>query len=116
MMLMEISPLTCSVAPFVGTDSVVIGSGAALRSSALWRQILADALGKDVCIEYEVNEATSKGVAILIGQALSNIFHSPPDNQFGAYDVTNPCVDAHSVYLSARLQQEQLYHKLDDKF
>ena len=103
--------MSFAIAPFVGSDSVVVGSGTALRSSGLWRQILADALGKDVCMEYDAAESTSKGVAILMGQELPKVFHVG-DNRFGAYDVTNPCADAHSVYLSARLQQEQLYHKL----
>lgn len=92
---------------------MVIASGTALTSSTLWRQILADCLAKDVCMEYEAKEATSKGVAILIGSVLSEI--GSGTTQLGACDIANPNPRAHAVYLKAKHNQEDLYEKVIPK-
>ena len=57
------------LAPHVPADSPVMAGGGGLQESPLWRQILADALGRPVHLT-NIDEVTSRGAAILAFQAL----------------------------------------------
>ncbi|CAK4093588.1 unnamed protein product [Aphanomyces euteiches] len=46
---------------YVSSDAIVVASGTALSSSSLWRQIIADVLGRAVWIETDAVELTSRG-------------------------------------------------------
>lgn len=84
--------------------------GAALTSSTLWRQIIADTLGKDLYMEHGNVEATSKGVAYVIGKALNKF--EPINEQLGLCSVTKSNHDAKKVYDEARKMQEHVYDQL----
>ena len=49
-----------AVFPFADPQAVVVASGGALEDNALWRQILADALGRPLVMEAASGDATAK--------------------------------------------------------
>ncbi|OQR94669.1 chitin synthase (Chitin-UDP-GlcNac-transferase) [Thraustotheca clavata] len=102
------------LSPYASNDATIVASGTALTASAIWRQIIADAIGRRVSLEVDAVETTSRGVAMYIG-ALNGLgsIKQPPALSSSTVDAT-PVLQAHSVYLSARQEQEDLYHKLYD--
>jgi gluconokinase len=53
------------------TPPLVIVSGNALESNAMWRQMVADSSGLQVVLDLETREGTSRGVARLVAVALA---------------------------------------------
>ncbi|CAI5712377.1 unnamed protein product [Peronospora destructor] len=96
-------------------DATIIVSGTALTSSQIWRQIIADSLGKNLILEAGAIETTSRGLAVLIGTYLG--FHSLEESGSFSEETTqleysHPDAATHAVYLEARHEQESLYRKL----
>jgi gluconokinase len=91
---------------------MVVASGTALTSSPLWRQILADCMGRKLIMEESAVESSARGVAIFVGVALG--LHTFEDmGEFQATMLSSiPQVTAHAAYLEARHKQESLYRKL----
>jgi gluconokinase len=54
---------------FVDEDAVVLASGTALKSNPVWKQMMADALGKPLVVENS-NEDTSRGVTVMVVKSL----------------------------------------------
>lgn len=57
------------LAPHATLDAQVVASGTALTNSPAWRQMISDALGRELLIE-SVPEATSRGVAVMACRAV----------------------------------------------
>ena len=93
--------------PHLAPDSVIVASGGALQVSALWRQILADVLQTPMHL-VNVDEATSRGAAVLALQALDlpqpplppTVHTAIPDRQAGIR------------YEEALRRQEELYERV----
>ncbi len=93
--------------PYLAPDSEIVASGGALQENGLWRQILADVLQTPVHL-VDVDEATSRGAAILALQALNlpqpplppTIHTAMPDKQAG------------KRYEAATRRQEELYRRV----
>lgn len=98
---------------------MVVASGTALTASPMWRQMLADAMGKDLVMEKDVVETTSRGVAMFLGSYLglhtlqeAAAFPSPTSDGRQPLLVSRPDAVAHAAHLEARHAQEFLYRKL----
>ncbi|KAF4032747.1 FGGY family of carbohydrate kinases C-terminal domain [Phytophthora infestans] len=96
-------------------DVTVVVSGTALTSSPVWRQMIADCLGKKLIYEASAIETTSRGLAVLIGTFLG--LHTLKESGSFPVGTTNleysePDATAHAAYLEARYEQESLYRKL----
>ncbi|KAG3009804.1 hypothetical protein JG687_00001472 [Phytophthora cactorum] len=96
-------------------DAMVVVSGTALTSSRVWRQMIADCLGKKLILEASAIETTSRGLAVLIGTYLG--LHTLKESgSFPAgtthLEYSQPDATAHAAYLEARHEQESLYRKL----
>ncbi|MDQ1469920.1 MAG: gluconokinase [Bryobacterales bacterium] len=91
-----------------GAPREVIGSGGALLHSAVWTQIMADALGHPVrmCLEHE---ATSRGAALLALERMGAIT-AMPGAAMGATIEADP--QKKDIYLAALAAQRQLYKRL----
>ncbi len=90
-------------------NAPILAGGAALRNSALWTQILADALGRPIT-RLAVTEVSARGAALLAwerlgGPALASA-RAPERDHF------RPRRAAISVYARARQRQSRLYHLL----
>ena len=48
----------------------IVASGNALERNALWRQMLADCSGREVLVDADAVEGTSRGVALLVSRSL----------------------------------------------
>lgn len=96
-------------------DATVVVSGTALTSSRVWRQMIADCLGKKLVLEASATETTSRGLAVLIGSYLG--LHSLKESgsfpeQTTQLEYSLPDASAHAAYLEARHEQESLYRKV----
>ncbi|RMX65855.1 hypothetical protein DD238_002778 [Peronospora effusa] len=96
-------------------NATVVASGTALTSSQIWRQMIADSLGKKLILEASAIETTSRGLAVLIGTYLG--LHSLEESgSFSEgtthFEYSHPDAAAHAMYLEARHEQESLYRKL----
>lgn len=108
-----------SLATHADPNAVVVASGTALTASRVWRQMLADAMGKELILETGANETTSRGIAVFLGSYLglhslqdAAAFPSKDKNQHNQLAISTPDVAAHAAYLEARHEQEFLYRKL----
>ncbi len=93
--------------PHLAPGSEIVASGGALQENALWRQILADVLQTPVRF-VDVDEATSRGAAILALQALGLPQPPPPPTVHSA--IPNP--EAGPLYGRALARQEELYRQV----
>ena len=93
--------------PLLAPASEVVASGGALQDNPLWRQILADVLQTPVHL-VNVDEATSRGAAILALQAMN--LPQPPDPPTVHTSLPDP--DAGPVYARALKRQQELYARL----
>ena len=93
--------------PHLAPGSEIVASGGALQDNALWRQILADVLETPVHL-VNVDEATSRGAAILALQALNLPLPPPPPTVQTAL----PNREAGLRYQIALRRQERLYAQL----
>jgi gluconokinase len=58
-------------------DSIqIVTSGKALEVNHVWRQMMADCTGLNVVLDEDVQESTSRGVALLMATSLSNAHQS----------------------------------------
>lgn len=97
------------LSPFLAPDTEIYASGGALHSAPLWRQILADVLQRPVHLT-EIDEATSRGVALLAAQALGladEELPAPPIAHTAYPDAT-----AWRAYNAAIARQQDLYGKI----
>ena len=90
--------------PQLAPGSEIVASGGALQENAVWRQILADVLGTPVHL-VNVDEATSRGAAILALQALDLPLPPLPPTVHTAA----PDQEAGPRYEEALRRQERLY-------
>jgi gluconokinase len=90
-------------------DAEIFASGGALQSDPLWRQILADVLERPVHLT-AIEEATSRGAALLAAQALDLIPQELPQPPVSA--TAHPSTEATKIYQVAIKRQQQLYEKL----
>ncbi len=93
--------------PLLAPASEVVASGGALQDNPLWRQILADVLQTPVHL-VNVDEATSRGAAILALQAMN--LPQPPDPP--TIHTATPDLEAGPVYEQALQRQQGLYTRL----
>lgn len=98
------------LAPSLGTEVEVVGSGGALQSSAVWPAILSHVLGRPVRIT-RVEEPSARGVALLALEALSLIADAKqlPAETGPAY---LPDPEKHAIYRRAIEQQRDLYERV----
>ena len=57
------------VSSYVEDEAIVLASGTALKSNPVWKQMMADALGKPLMVE-ETSEDTSRGVTLMVVKSL----------------------------------------------
>ncbi len=93
--------------PHLAPDSEIVASGGALQENALWRQILADVLRTPVRL-VNVDEATSRGAAVLALQALGLPQPPAPPSVHSA----TPNREAGPLYERALARQERLYRQV----
>ena len=93
--------------PHLAPDSEIVASGGALHENALWRQILADVLQTPVRL-VNVDEATSRGAALLALQALG--LPQPPAPP--TVQSATPDREAGPLYERALARQERLYRQV----
>lgn len=94
----------------LGEPAVVVATGGALKRSRVWRQILADVLGKEVALS-AVAEASSRGVALLAMEALGWV----GSELMTALPITEritPMAAHHESYRQARARTHLLYRVL----
>lgn len=87
----------------------VIASGGALHAAPLWREILADVLGRPLHL-VDVDEATSRGAAILALKALG----ANPESDYlpGIESTSRPNPQRTQIYRAAAARQQWLYDRL----
>jgi gluconokinase len=100
---------------FEGLESVcpvteIIASGGALRESAVWTQIIADVLGRNLNLP-DTREASSRGAVLLALETIGKIqaiekIATPRGRQF-KFDKGR-----HEIYRGARARHEDAYRKL----
>lgn len=93
--------------PLLPPGTEVVASGGALQENGLWRQILADVLQAPVHL-IDVDEATSRGAAILALQALG--LPQPPDPP--TVHSAMPDSEAGTIYAQALSRQQKLYDRV----
>ncbi|ETV88964.1 hypothetical protein, variant 1 [Aphanomyces astaci] len=96
---------------YVTSDAHLVASGTALSSSPVWRQIIADVVGRPVWLETEAVELTSRGVAMFVGGHLGvhSSSSSPHKLLHRHFTCSTPSMQAHVQYLAARQRQDTLY-------
>lgn len=90
-------------------EGLVVASGAALRNTPGWLQLLADALGRPVTAP-AVQEASSRGAAILALRRLGPEVETTREAQRGRR--YKPDEQQHQVYLEEARKQADLYRRL----
>lgn len=93
--------------PLLPPGTEIVASGGALQENGLWRQILADVLQAPVHL-IDVDEATSRGGAILALQALG--LPLPPDPP--TVHTALPDREAGAIYALALSRQQELYDRV----
>jgi len=93
------------LAPHIPADSPMMAGGGGLQENPLWRQILADALGRPVHLT-NIDEVTSRGAAILAFQALGMAEGIPLPE---VIETAHPQATASAAYALAAQRQEKLY-------
>ena len=91
-------------------DASVIASGTALRSSAVWAQIMADVLGRPVTIS-GIFEASTRGAALLALEAtgrIQNIAEVP----IPLAKTFVPDMRRHERYLEGLERQQRIYERV----
>ena len=104
------------ISPFLDPNAVVLASGTALKSNPEWKQMMADALGRDLYVE-KSSEATSRGVALMVLKSLRKkeqeikkeqldvsveIFQSLKENDYDTWDME-------------LIKQQEMYRKMYGK-
>ncbi|MEZ4639645.1 MAG: FGGY-family carbohydrate kinase [Caldilineaceae bacterium] len=97
------------LAPSLADGAQIYASGGALQSAPLWRQILADVLQRPVHLT-EIDEATSRGVAVLAAQALGLVPEDLP--LLPIAETAYPSAAAGERYTAAVARQQVLYRKI----
>ncbi|HVU11332.1 MAG TPA: gluconokinase [Phototrophicaceae bacterium] len=92
----------------LGGTSPVIGSGGGLDASPAWRQMIANALNRELQFAGE-SEITARGVAILVLSALDKTVLSAFPPKITA--TVTPQPEAVAQLRAARDRQQMLYHK-----
>jgi len=95
------------LAPLLPPGAEIVASGGALQDNGLWRQILADVMQTPVHL-IDVEEATSRGAAILALQALD--LPQPPDPP--TVHTSRPDKGAGAAYAEALRRQQELYDRV----
>ena len=93
--------------PLAGAGHVVVGSGGALGHSAVWAQIITDALGVPIALGTDA-EASTRGAALLALETLGQ--PAPPAPVPGR--VLQPDPATHARYRTARSRQSRLYDNI----
>ncbi len=93
--------------PLLPPATEIVASGGVLQNNQLWRQILADSLQIPVHL-VNVDEATSRGAAVLALQALE--LPLPPDPP--TVHTAMPDRNAGAVYAQALQRQQELYDRV----
>ncbi|MDE0199836.1 MAG: FGGY-family carbohydrate kinase [Caldilineaceae bacterium] len=93
--------------PLLAPGTEIVASGGALQDNSLWRQVLADALQVPVHL-VNVDEATSRGAAILALQALGLPLPPEPPTVHTAI----PDKEAGAAYGQAARRQQELYDRV----
>ena len=93
--------------PLLPAGTEIVASGGALQDNPLWRQILADVMQTPVHL-VNVDEATSRGAAILALQALG--LPQPPDPP--TIHTAAPDKKAGAAYALALQRQQELYARV----
>jgi gluconokinase len=88
----------------------VHASGGALRSSRVWTQMIADALGRPVT-RSRAREASCRGAALLALERLGAL-KSLTDAPAPTYETFAPDVGAHARYREALARQQSLYESV----
>lgn len=93
----------------VTPEAEIIGTGAGLRASSAWTQILADVLGEPIVVSAE-EQASSRGAALLarerLGQGKIETASFPTETR------CEPDTARTAVYAAARARHEALYAAL----
>lgn len=95
------------LSPLLPPGTEIVASGGALQENSLWRQILADVLQAPVHL-IDVDEATSRGAAILALQALGLPLPPDPPTVHTAF----PDRKAGAIYARALSRQQELYDRV----
>ncbi len=101
-----------ALAPALGSDYEVIGSGNAMAKSAVWIQILADVLGRPI-LRSPWKEASSRGAAMMALVAGGVVRDLTQVSALPSEPVT-PFAARHERYVEARARWRELYAKVID--
>jgi gluconokinase len=92
------------------TGASVIATGNALRASGVWRQMMADVLGRPVRFGGP-SEASLRGAALLALEAVGKIGNIE-ELQVNAEDVVEPDMSRHDRYVKALERQQYFYERV----
>jgi gluconokinase len=87
-------------------EKEVVATGGGLLHSPTWTQIMADVLGRPVTVS-GVNEASSRGAALLALEALGELEIEETEVPLG--ETFEPDPDRHEIYRKAIERQRRLY-------
>ena len=94
----------------IAPDAAIVASGNALRSSAVWVQILADVLGRPLLFGGAA-EASIRGAALLALEAVGKI-GSIEEESVLVERVFEPDLTRHARYQEGLARQEELYERV----
>jgi gluconokinase len=94
----------------IAPGAAVVATGNALRSSAVWRQIIADVLGRTIMFGGSP-EASTRGAALLGLEAVGKI-GSIEDIAVRVDELVEPDMTRHARYQQGLARQEELYERL----
>ena len=93
-------------------NCIIVASGKALERNSLWRQMLADCSSMDVVIDQDLNEGTSRGVAMLMAASLNQAdcfaTFNNVDEALNISGIEQPNAVASERWKNAMLAQESL--------
>ena len=93
-----------------GPEAIIVASGNALRASPLWRQMVADVLGRPASLPATA-EASTRGAALLALEAMGKIqsierFDTPIDQ------IIFPDMSRHARYREGYERHQKLYREM----
>lgn len=98
--------------PTAMSNACIIASGNALESNETWRSMLADCSGLPVLLDHDTSEGTSRGVAIMIAEALNSKSDVLPKEQLVDCLETPYSSQASSYWSKKKKKQDDIIHAI----
>lgn len=103
--IIDLIKMTCKTGTSEWNNSCIIASGNALEHNETWRSMLADCSGLPVVLDNDTSEGTSRGVVIMIAEALKSKSDILPMEELGECIETQTCSES-SLYWTKKKQNQ----------